>query len=143
MPTKERDQQMRVVAEILLIHLPEVLTKDQALAHDLLAVVGTALNTVYEDAEHSTEAWDKRAYHSRADAMRKEWVWALAASNYALGLALRPDPLTPTMLEKVQRLIHPGLQRPARRQVTDPARFRGAAQAVKKQQAQKRKPIRG
>ncbi len=143
MPTKERDQQMRVVAEILLIHLPEVLPKDQALAHDLLAVVGTALNTIYEDAEHSTEAWDKRAYHSRADAMRKEWIWALAASNYALGLALRPDPLTPVMLEKVQRLIHPGLQRPARRQIADPARFRGAAQAVQKQQTQKRKPLRG
>jgi hypothetical protein len=143
MAIKERNQQMRVVAEILLIHLPEVLPKDQALAHDLLAVVGTALNTIYEDAEHSTEAWDKRAYHSRADAMRKEWVWALAASNYALGLALRPDPLTPAALEKVQRLIHPGLQRPARRQITDPARFRGAARAVQKQQTQKRKPIRG
>jgi hypothetical protein len=136
MAIKERNQQMRVVAEILLIHLPEVLPKDQSLAHDLLAVVGTALNTIYE-------AWDKRAYHSRADAMRKEWVWALAASNYALGLALRPDPLTPAMLEKVQLLIHPGLQRPSRRQITDPTRFRGAAQAVQKQQAHKRKPIRG
>jgi len=143
MAIKERNQQLRVVAEILLIHLPEVLPQDQDLAHDLLAVVGTALNTVYEDAEHSTEAWDKRAYHSRADAMRKEWIWALAASNYALGLALRPDPLTAEALGKVQQLIHPGLQRPARRQISDPARFRGAKQAVQKQQAQKRKPIRG
>ena len=143
MPIKERNQQMRVVAEILLVHLPEVLPKDQTLAHDLLAVVGTSLATIYEDAERSTKAWDKRAYHSRADAMRKEWVWALAASNYALGLALRPDPLTSADLEKVQRLIQPGLQRPGRRQITDPARFRGAARAVQKQQAQKRKPIRG
>ncbi|MBN2393050.1 MAG: hypothetical protein JXR84_20140 [Anaerolineae bacterium] len=143
MPIKERNQQMRVVAEILLIHLPEVLPKDQPLAHDLLAVVGTALNTIYEDAERSTEAWDKRAYHSRADAMRKEWVWALAASNYALGLALRPDPLTTATLERVQKLIQPGLQRPSRRQIPNPARFRGAALAVREQQAQKRKPIRG
>lgn len=143
MPIKERNQQLRVIAEILLIHLPEVLPKDQALAHDLLAVVGTALHTIYEDAENSTEAWDKRAYHSRADAMRKEWVWALAASNYALGLALRPDPLTTAALEKVQLLIQPGLQRPSRRQISDPARFRGAAAAVHKQQVQKRKPIRG
>lgn len=143
MAIKERNQQMRVVAEILLIHLPEALPKDQILAHDLLAVVGTALHTVYEDAEQSAKAWDKRAYHTRADEMRREWDWALAASNYALGLALRADPLTDAALGKVRLLIRPGVQRPAQRQITDPARFQGAAQAVRTQQMQKRQPLRG
>lgn len=143
MAIKERNQQLRVVAEILLIHLPEVLDKDQALAHDLLSVVGTALRTIYDDAEQSAKAWDKRAYHSRADEMRHEWDWALGASNYALGLALRADPLTATSLKKVLIVIRPELERPARRQITDPERFRGAAQMVKVQQAQRRKPVRG
>jgi hypothetical protein len=143
MAIKERTQQMRVVAEVLLIHLPEVLPKDQALAHDLLAVVGTALHTIYEDAEQSAKAWDKRAYHTRADEMRQEWDWALAASNYALGLALRPDPLTNPVLNKMRVMIRPSLERPAHHQLTDPERFRGAAQAVRIQQSHKRAPVRG
>ncbi len=142
MAIKERTQQMRVVAEILLVHLPEILPKDQALAHDLLAVVGTALHTIYEDAEQSAKAWDKKAYHSRADEMRQEWDWALAASNYALGLALRPDPVNFTTLKKMLQMIRPNLERPARHQISDPERFRGAAQAVGQQQARKRTPVR-
>ena len=35
-----------------------------------------------------------------------------------------------------------GLERPGRRQISDPTRFRGAAQAVKRQQAERRKPVR-
>lgn len=143
MAIKERNQQMRVVAEIVLIHLPEVLDRDQGLARDLLSVVGTALRTIYDDAEQSAKAWDKRAYHVRADEMRREWDWALGASNYALGLALRPDPLTETSLKKMLVVIRPELERPARRQITDPARFRGAVQMVKVQKSQRRKPIRG
>ena len=142
MAIKERKQQMRVVAEILLVHLPEMLDKDQALAHDLLAVVGTALHTIYEDAEKSANAWDKRAYDVKSDQLRREWDWALGASNYALGMALRPAPLTRLSLKKMRTVIKPDLERPARRQIKDPARFRGAAQLVRAQQARKRTPIR-
>ncbi len=67
MAIKERKQQMRVVAEILLVHLPELIQKDQELAHDLLSVAGKALNTIYEDAEQSAKAWDKRAYDVKSD----------------------------------------------------------------------------
>jgi hypothetical protein len=143
MPLQDRERQLRVVAEILLIHLPALLAKDQPLAHDLLSVVGTALHTIYEDAEQSAKAWDKRAYHSRADELRREWDWALGAANYALGLALRPDPLTAVSLDRLKTLIRPTLERPARRQIQDPSRFRGAAGAVQSQQAHKRKPVRG
>ena len=142
MTIKERNQQLRVVAEILTVHIPDQLEQDPSLARDLLSVVGTALHDIYEDAEQSAKAWDKRAYHVRADELRREWDWTLGASNYALGLALRPQPLRPIDIDKMKRLIRPELVKPARRQISDPTRFRGAAQAVKRQQAERRKPVR-
>lgn len=135
MPITDRNRQLRVVAELLLVHLPATLKQnEQALAHDLLAVAGTALREVYDDAQQSAKAWDKRAYDVKADYLRREWDWALGASNYALGLALRADPVTPEALCKLRTLIVPELERPARKQITDPARFRGAAQILKSRQ---------
>ncbi len=143
MAIQERERQLRIVAEIMLVHLPVVVKQDQALAHDLLAVVGTALRAVYDDADQSAKAWDKRAYDVKADSLRRDWDWALAASNYALGLALDARPLTPDNLAKARLLIRPELEKPTRKQIPDPARFRGAAAAVKTQQAHKRSPVRG
>lgn len=131
----ERNRQLRVVAELLLVHLPATLKQDeQALAHDLLAVTGTALREVYDDAQQSAKAWDKRAYDVKADSLRREWDWALGASNYALGLALRADPITPESLTRLRTLMVSELERPARKQIADPARFRGAAQILKSRQ---------
>jgi len=142
MPNIDRERQLRVVAELLLVHFPECVDTDQDLAHDLLAVVGTALQAVSDDVEQSAKAWDKRAYHVRADELRREWDWAMGAANYALGLALRPERVTKSMVTRLRTLIQPGLEKPARKQIQDPTRFRGAAQAVRVQQAQKRKPVR-
>lgn len=135
MPITDRNRQLRVVAELLLVHLPATLKQnEQALAHDLLAVAGTALREVYDDAQQSAKAWDKRAYDVRADALRREWDWALGASNYALGLALRSDPVTPDSLGRLRTLIVPELERPARKQIADPVRFRGAARVLRSRQ---------
>lgn len=142
MTIQDRERQLRIVAEILLVHLPDLVTSDPELARDLLSVVGTALYAIHEDAEQSAKAWDKRAYHVRADEMRREWDWALGAANYALGLVSRSERLDTAALAKLRALIRPQLEKPARRQITDPERFRGAARAVKTQQAQKRKPVR-
>ena len=142
MAIKERNQQLRVVAELLTAHIPELIDKEPELVRDLLSVAGTALLTIYEDAEKSAKAWDKRAYDVRADELRREWDWALGASNYALGLALRPQPVKQIDIDKLRRLIRPELQKPARRQISDPARFRGAAKAIRQQQAERRKPVR-
>jgi len=142
MATKDRERQMRVVAEILLVHLPEWLEKDPELARDLVSVAGTALTTIYEDAEKSAKAWDKRAYHVRADKFRREWAWVPGAANYALGIALRPQPITTDDLAKLEQLIRPDLEKPYRRQISDPTRFRGAAKAVRAQRAARKKPIR-
>lgn len=142
MTIKERNQQLRVVAEILVVHMPELIDEDPSLARDLLSVAATALHDIHEDAEQSAKAWDKRAYHLRADEMRREWEWALGASNYAMGLALRSSPIKKSDIDKLRRLIEPELGKPARRQITDPSRFRGAAKAVREQQQQRRKPVR-
>lgn len=142
MSQTERRRQLRVVAELLLVHIPPLLQADQALAHDLMAVVATALLAVHEDAERSATAWDKRAYHLRADELRREWSWALAAANTATELALASAPLRMTALTKLRRLIRPTLKRPARRQIADPTRFRGAAQALAARRARRRKVLR-
>lgn len=142
MAIKERNQQLRVVAEILTVHIPEQIEQDPELVRDLLSVAGTALHEIYEDAEQSAKAWDKRAYHSKADELRRDWDWAAGASNYALGLALRPQVPGRADVDKLVRLIRPELEKPARRQISDPVRFRGAAQIVKRQQTERRKPLR-
>jgi hypothetical protein len=125
-----------------MVHVPEQIAKDPDLARDLLSVAGTALHEIHEDAEQSAKSWDKRAYHSKADEMRREWDWAAGAANYALGIALRPQQPVQTDVDKLVRLIRPGLEKPARRQISDPTRFRGAAKMVKHQQAERRKPLR-
>ena len=142
MSSKERDRQMRVVAEILLVHLPVYLEEDPELARDLVSVAGTALTTIHEDAERSAKAWDKRAYHVRADKFRREWAWVPGAANYALGIALRDRPITAGDLAKLKQLIRPDLEKPYRRQISDPTRFRGATKAVRAQRASRKKPIR-
>lgn len=142
MAIKERNQQLRIVAEILLVHIPEQLTQDPALTHDLMSVAATSLRSIYNDAEKSTKAWDKKAYHVRADKLLREWDWALGASDYALGLALRLTPLKRTDIAKLRLMIGAELQKPARRQIADPQRFQGAAQAVRQLEAQRKKPLR-
>jgi hypothetical protein len=142
MAIKDRNRQLRVVAEILLVHLPDLVGRDPPLAKDLLSVAGTALRDIYEDAEQSAKAWDKKAYHVRADEFRREWDWALGASNYALGLATRPAPLSHESLARFRQLIRPRLEKPARRQIADPERFRGAAKVVQDKLDHQRKPVR-
>lgn len=143
MTIKERNQQLRVVAEILLVHIPETVKTDPALTRDLLSVAATSLRAIADDAEKSAKAWDKRAYDLRADELRREWAWAEGAANYALGVALRPKAITMTEIAKIRRLIDVDLEKPARRQVKDPAIFKGAASAVRRQEAQRKKPVRG
>ncbi len=143
MTIKERKRQLRVVAEILVVHVPDSLDKDDiGLTRDLLAVVGTSLRAIYDDAEQSARAWDKRAYDVKADELRREWDWALGASNYALGLALRDASPTADAVRKLRQLIKPKLEKPYHTQIKDPARFRSAAKAVRAQQKHKSRPVR-
>jgi hypothetical protein len=52
MTISDRNKHLRIVAEILLVHLPGLLD-DQELARDLLSVAGVTLRAAWEDAEKS------------------------------------------------------------------------------------------
>jgi len=129
MTVAERKKQLRIVSEMLLVHLPAVL-KDQDLARDLLVVVSLAIRAAAADAEKSAAAWDARAYHVRADALRREWAWATGAANYAAGLADRQDPVVHADLEKLLALIGVSLERPKRHRYKNLEAFRGAREAT-------------
>lgn len=136
----DRKKQMRIVAEMLLVHLPAVLD-DQPLARDLLTVTNLAIQAAAVDAEKSATAWDKRAYHVKADQLRREWEWAPGAANYAAGLADRPQPVTTADLEKLRTLIGLELERPKRLHYKNPAAFRGAREATRqREQREGRRP---
>lgn len=139
MTAAERNKHLRIVAEILLVHLPAVL-QDQELTRDLLSVVGVALRAAYEDALRSAEVWDRKHYHVRADGLRADWTWALAAANTAEGLAYREAPITMEKVDRLRHLIRPTLEMPGRRIIGDPEALRGAAQAnYERQQREKRR----
>jgi len=124
----DRKKQLRIIAEMLLVHLPGVLN-DQSLARDLLTVIHLAILAAAADAEKSATAWDKRAYHLKADELRREWEWAPGAANYAAGLAERPQSITPADLQKLQALIGLELEHPRRLHYKNPVAFRGAREA--------------
>ncbi len=133
MTVAERKKQLRIVAEMLLVHLPAVL-RDQELTRDLLAIVGVAIRAAADDAEKSAGEWDKRAYHVKADELRREWEWAPGAANYATGLADRAQPVAAADLTKLRALIDVELERPARLFYKDPTHFRGAREANRRRE---------
>jgi hypothetical protein len=124
----DRNKQLRIVAEMLLVHLPAVL-EEQALARDLLTVISLAIRAAVEDAEKTAVAWDKRAYHVKADQLRREWLWAPGAANYAAGLADRPQPIGQADLRKLRALVGVQLERPRRLRYKNPGAFRGSREA--------------
>lgn len=142
MTVAERNKHLRIVAEIMLVHLPAVL-EDQGLARDLLSVVGVTLRAAYEDALRSAEVWDRKHYHVRADRLREEWTWALAAANTAEGLAYRDAPVAAENLERLRQLIRPTLEVPGRRILRDPESLRGAARANRERQRRERRRTPG
>ena len=133
MTISDRNKHLRIVAEILLVHLPGLLD-DQELARDLLSVAGVTLRAAWEDAEKSAAVWDNKAYHLKADQLRDEWSWAAGAANYAEGLASRDVPVTAESLHKLRLLIKPGLEVSSRRVIKSPDSFRGAAAANRARQ---------
>ena len=148
MTAADRKKQLRIVAEMLLVHLPDMLIPrhapvphagisggdlakktDQDLARDLLTIVSLAIRAAMADAEKSAAAWDKRAYHIKADELRREWEWAPGAANYAAGLADRNERITAADSEKLCTLIGAPLERPRRLRYKDPTAFRGVREA--------------
>ena len=140
MTIKERQKQLRIVAEMLGVHLPACLN-DQELTRDLLCIVGVAIRAAEADAEQSAAAWDKRAYHLKADDLRRQWAWAAGAANYATGLANRPQAVTARDLEKLQSLVGVELEVPKRLQFPQPTAFRGAWEANRQRERREKRRV--
>ena len=137
MSVKERNQNLNIVVEIVREHLFEHLD-DSALCKDMCAVLAVTLRRVHEDAEKSAQAWDKRAYHSKADALRRETAWALSMAQLAESLAYSPREFTFADLEKLVKLLPSNHQVPKRQHFKDVERLRGAAAAARETLLKKR-----
>jgi hypothetical protein len=137
MSVKERNQNLNMVAEIVREHLFEHLD-DDGLCKDMCAVLAVTLRRVYEDAEKSAQAWDKRAYHSKADTLRREMAWALSMAQLAESLAYSPRKFAFADLEQLVKLLPSEHRTPKRTHVKDVERWRGAAAAARQTLLKKR-----
>ncbi len=50
-------------------------------ARDLASAIALALAEAADTVEESAAAWDDRNYYLKADAFRRDWMWAGAASR--------------------------------------------------------------
>ncbi|HEY3342747.1 MAG TPA: hypothetical protein VGK81_12045 [Anaerolineae bacterium] len=130
MTVKERTQDMRMVIELVRVHLPKNLS-DSDLCQDICAVIAVNLRRIAADSEKSAEAWDKRAYHSKADELRREMGWALPAAQIAESLAYVPRKFTRADWQRLQELVPEDTEPPTRPRFKDIGVLRGAAVAAR------------
>jgi hypothetical protein len=130
MTVKERTQDMRMVIELVRVHLPKTLS-DSDLCKDICAVIAVNLRRIASDSEKSAEAWDKRAYHSKADELRREMGWALPAAQIAESLAYVPRKFTRADWERLQALVPEDVELGVRPRFKDIGVLRGAAAAAR------------
>lgn len=120
-----------MVAELIKVHLPSSLSDDE-LCRDLCAVLAINLKRIADDIENSAKAWDKKAYHSKADELRRDNVWASEAAVLAENLAYRAQKFGAGDLLRLQTLIPQNLELLQRPRFKDLAAVRGAAAAARK-----------
>lgn len=121
-----------MVAELAQVHLPASLA-DGELCKDMCAVIAVTLRRFAADGEKSASAWDKRAYHSKADELRREIAWALPAAQIAEALAYSPRQFTAADLQRLRAALPPDLEAElgARPRFKDVQALRGAAAAAR------------
>ncbi|HEY3289101.1 MAG TPA: hypothetical protein VGK87_03140 [Anaerolineae bacterium] len=139
MSVKERNQDLRMVMELVYAHLPNTLT-DSDLCKDICAVVAINLRRVADDVEKSAQAWDKKAYHSKADELRREMAWVLPASQVAESLAYQPGKFTKNELTRLRSAVPENLELEAatRARFKDVSVLRGAADAARQTMLRKK-----
>ncbi|MCA9981209.1 MAG: hypothetical protein KDD89_10250 [Anaerolineales bacterium] len=72
-PTKIRNYQRRTIAE-MLTQLGQKQTVDEE-AKDMVATIVFALRTLYDVAEETASAWEKRDYWMKAERFLRQWEW--------------------------------------------------------------------
>ncbi len=61
------------------------------LVQDLAAFITLNLKSLYQNVNHSAEAWERRGYWLKADRYRLEWEWVNRMSNAMLEAFLGDD----------------------------------------------------
>lgn len=126
-----------MVTELVRMHLPG--TPEDALRKDICAVVAVTLRRFSADAETSAKAWDKKAFHMKADELRREVAWADPMAQAAEAMAYTPRKIEPADIQRLQALLPDDLIQPERRRFKDLEGLRGAAAAAR-QTLLKRRP---
>ncbi len=137
MTVKERSQDLNMVVEIVREHLFEHLD-DSDLCKDMCAVIAINLRRIHEDTEKSANAWDKRAYHSKADALRREMSWALPMAQLAESLAYSARRFTAEDLDRLLNMLPDEYEMPKRPRFRNVEVMRGAAAAAQRTLLRKR-----
>lgn len=137
MTVKERSQDLNMVVEIVREHLFEHLD-DSDLCKDMCAVIAINLRRIHEDTEKSANAWDKRAYHSKADALRREMSWALPMAQLAESLAYNARRFTAEDLDRLLNMLPDEYEMPKRPRFRNVEVMRGAAAAAQRTLLRKR-----
>lgn len=132
MTIKERNQDLRMVAELVEVHLPASLA-DGDLCKDMCAVIAINLRRFAADGEKSANEWDKRAYHSKADELRRDIAWALPAAQIAEAIAYSPRQFSAADLQRLRAALPSDLDAElgARPRFRDVQALRGAAAAAR------------
>lgn len=126
-----------MVVELVREHLFEHLD-DSNLCKDMCAVIAINLRRVNEDTEKSAHAWDKRAYHSKADELRREMAWALPMSRVAESMAYNARKFTDDDLDRLMELLPDEFEMPKRARFKNVEVMRGAASAARQTLLKKR-----
>jgi hypothetical protein len=99
----------------------------------MCAVIAINLRRFAADVEKSAAAWDKRAYHAKADDLRRDDAWATPAAQLAEQLAYSPRKFTAEDIKRLRAALPPDLEAEltARPRFKDVEALRGAAAAAR------------
>jgi len=130
MTIKERSQELNMVVELVREHMFEHLD-DSNLCKDMCAVVSVNLRRVHADTEKSANAWDKRAFHSKADDLRRDMAWAQPMSELAEMIAYSPRTFGREDVDRLLSFMPEELEMPKRQRFKNIEVVRGAAAAAR------------
>ncbi len=128
---------MDMVVELVREHLFEKLSDDK-LCKDMCAVIAINLRRTHEDTENSAKAWDKKHFHTKADELRREGLWALPMAQIAESLAYVARPFSADDADRLLGMLPDDLDMPKRRRFKDLEMVRGAAAAARSTMLKKR-----
>lgn len=118
-----------MVSELARTHLPS--TPDDGLRKDICAVIAINLRHFADDAETSAKAWDKKAYHTKADELRRDVAWASPMAQIAESMAYTPRKLEPADIKRLQGMLPDDVILPERMRFKKIDSLRGAAAAAR------------